>query len=117
MATPMVLHPQYLLSSIHGSLEQVQKVSSGSGRAGRLRLKGKYHRLRMVFLIYGKYIDHRLIARPEPDNTIWTVIAIFIMHRNFSYIPPAEVKSGRSYGSTHRGWLSIFLIPTKALAA
>ena len=35
-----------------------QKVLSGSGRAGRLRLMGKY-------------IDHRLVARPEPDNTFW----------------------------------------------
>jgi len=37
----------------------VQKVLSGSGSAGRLR-----------FL--GKYIGHRLLARPEPDNTFWT---------------------------------------------
>jgi len=36
-----------------------QKVLSGSGRAGRLRLMGKY-------------IDHRLVARPEPDNTFRT---------------------------------------------
>ena len=35
-----------------------QKVLSGSGRARRLRLMGKY-------------IDHRLIARTEPDNTFW----------------------------------------------
>ena len=35
-----------------------QKVLSGSGRAGSLRLMGKY-------------IDHRLVARPEPDNTFW----------------------------------------------
>jgi len=40
----------YVLSS--------QKVLSGSGRAGRLR-------------IMGKYIDHRLVARSEPDNTFW----------------------------------------------
>jgi len=33
-----------------------QKVLSGSGHAGRLRLMGKY-------------IDHCLIARPELDNT------------------------------------------------
>jgi len=32
---------------------------SGSDRAGRLRLMGKY-------------IGHRLVARPEPDNTFWT---------------------------------------------
>jgi len=31
---------------------------SGSGRAGRLRFMGKY-------------IDHRLVARPEPYNTFW----------------------------------------------
>ena len=37
----------------------VQKVLSGSGRVGGLRL-------------VGKYIDHRLVARPEPDNTFWT---------------------------------------------
>jgi len=37
----------------------VQKVLSGSGRAGRLRLMGKY-------------IGHRLVARPELDNTFWT---------------------------------------------
>jgi len=36
----------------------VQKVFSGSGRVGRLRL-------------VGKYIDHRLV-RPEPVNTFWT---------------------------------------------
>jgi len=37
-----------------------QKVLSGSGRAERLRFMGKY-------------IDHRLVARPEPDNnTFWT---------------------------------------------
>ena len=34
----------------------VQKVLSGSGRARRLRLMGKY-------------IGHRLVARPQPDNT------------------------------------------------
>ena len=33
-----------------------QKVLSGSCRAGRLRFMGKY-------------IDHRLVARPEPHNT------------------------------------------------
>jgi len=33
----------------------VQKVLSGSGRAGRPRM--------------GKYIGHRLVARPELDNT------------------------------------------------
>jgi len=32
---------------------------SGSGRARRLRLTGKC-------------ISHRLVARPEPDNTFWT---------------------------------------------
>jgi len=37
----------------------VQKVLSGFGRVGRLRLMGKY-------------TDHRLVARPEPDNTFWT---------------------------------------------
>jgi len=37
----------------------VQKVLSGSGRTGRLRLMGKY-------------IGHRLVARPELDNTFWT---------------------------------------------
>ena len=37
----------------------VQKVLSGSGRAGRLRPMGKY-------------IGHRLVARPELDNTFWT---------------------------------------------
>jgi len=37
----------------------VQKVLSGSGRAERLRLMGKY-------------IGHRLVARPELDNTFWT---------------------------------------------
>jgi len=35
-----------------------QKVLSASGRAGRLRFMGKY-------------IDHRIVARPEPDNTFW----------------------------------------------
>jgi len=37
----------------------VQKVLSGSGRARRLRLMEKY-------------IGHRLVARPELDNTFWT---------------------------------------------
>jgi len=37
----------------------VRKVLSGSGRAGRLRLMGKY-------------IGHRLVARPQMDNTFWT---------------------------------------------
>jgi len=37
----------------------VQKVLSSSGRAERLRLMGKY-------------IGHRLVARPELDNTFWT---------------------------------------------
>ena len=36
-----------------------QKVLSGSDRGGRPRLMGKY-------------IDHRLLARPEPDCTVWT---------------------------------------------
>ena len=31
---------------------------SSSGRAGRL-------------CFTGKYIDHRLVARPEPDSTFW----------------------------------------------
>jgi len=37
----------------------VEKVLYGSGRAGRLRLTGKY-------------ISHRLVARPELDNNFWT---------------------------------------------
>jgi len=37
----------------------VQKVLSGSGRAGRLCL-------------IRKHIGHRLVARPELDNTFWT---------------------------------------------
>jgi len=37
----------------------VQKVLSGSGRARRPRLMGKY-------------IGHRLVARPKLDNTFWT---------------------------------------------
>jgi len=37
----------------------VQKVLSGSGRAGRLRL-------------VRKFIGHRLVARPKLDNTFWT---------------------------------------------
>jgi len=36
-----------------------QSKRSGSGRAGRLRLMGKY-------------IGHCLLARPELDNTFWT---------------------------------------------
>ena len=36
-----------------------QKVLSGSGRAGRLRLMREY-------------TDHRLVARPQPNNTFWT---------------------------------------------
>jgi len=37
----------------------VQKVLSGCGRAGRLRLMGKH-------------IGRRLVARPELHNTFWT---------------------------------------------
>ena len=37
----------------------VQKLLSGSGRAGKLRLMEKY-------------IGHRLVARRELDNTYWT---------------------------------------------
>jgi len=37
----------------------VQKVLSGSRRAGSLRLMGKY-------------VGLRLVARPEPVNTFWT---------------------------------------------
>jgi len=37
----------------------VQKVLSGSGHARRLRLMEKY-------------IGHRLVRRPKPDNTFWT---------------------------------------------
>jgi len=37
----------------------VGKVLSGSCRVGRLRL-------------IGKYIGHRHVARPEPDNAFWT---------------------------------------------
>jgi len=37
----------------------VQKLLSGSGRAGTLRHMGKY-------------LGHRLAARPELDNTFWT---------------------------------------------
>ena len=36
----------------------VQKVLSGSDHLGRLRLMGKY-------------IHHRLVARPELDNIFW----------------------------------------------
>ena len=42
-----------------GNVLAVQKVLSGSGRAGRLRL-------------LGKYIGNRLVARPELDGTFWT---------------------------------------------
>ena len=38
-----------------------KKVSSGSGRAGKLRLMGKY-------------IGHRLVARPQLGNTRETVV-------------------------------------------
>jgi len=37
----------------------------GSGRAGRLRLMGKY-------------IGHRLVARPEPDDTFWSDSTLYI---------------------------------------
>jgi len=40
-------------------VRSVQKVLSGSGRAGALRLMGKN-------------IVHRLVARSELDNTFWT---------------------------------------------
>jgi len=56
----------FLLWNIRCDLEEnlinglaVQKVLSGSGRAWGLRLMGKY-------------IGHRLVARPEPDSTFRT---------------------------------------------
>jgi len=49
------------LSFTDGDVLAVQKVLSGSGRAGRFRR-------------IGKYIGHRLVARPELDNTFWTAI-------------------------------------------
>jgi len=52
-------HIRQQCTPINGTGSPKQKVSSGSGGAGRLRLMGKY-------------IGHRLVARPEPDNTFWT---------------------------------------------
>jgi len=49
-----LIYPQVIMSVL-----SVQNVLSGSGRAGGLRFKGKY-------------IDHRLVARPELDSTFWT---------------------------------------------
>ena len=46
------------LSFTDGDVLAVQKVLSGSGRAGRIRM--------------GKYIGHRLVARTELENTFWT---------------------------------------------
>ena len=43
----------------YNTVISVQKVLSGSGSAGRLRLMGKY-------------IGHRLVARPDPVKTFWT---------------------------------------------
>ena len=51
----------------------VQKVLSGSGRAERLRLMGKY-------------IGLRLVARPELDNTFWT----------YSTVPLARISVQRT---------------------
>jgi len=75
----------------------VQKVLSGSGRAGRLRLMGIY-------------ICHRLVARSEPDNTFWTdkYTAGAEKARQSSYCwvsqgkrcaTPTEVKNTRFYNS------------------
>jgi len=44
-----------------------QNVSSGSGRAGRLRLMGKY-------------VDHRLVARPELDNIFGQIVHFIIIY-------------------------------------
>jgi len=52
----------------------VQKVLSGSGRAGRLHLMWKY-------------IGHRLVARPELDNTLWTDSNLFFIgHTEETYM-------------------------------
>jgi len=48
-----ILFPQFLRK-----LLAVQKVLSGSGRAWKLRM--------------GKYLGHRLVARPELGNTFGT---------------------------------------------
>jgi len=53
----------YFATEINVFLLSVLKVLSGSSRAGRLR------RTR-------KYIDHRLVIRPEPDNTFGTASTI-----------------------------------------
>jgi len=50
---------ELLVSALSPHVLSSQKLLSSSGRAGRLRLMGKY-------------IDHRLVARTEPDNTFWT---------------------------------------------
>jgi len=47
----------------------VQKVLSGSGRARRLRLMGKY-------------IGHRLVARSEPANTFGLIV-----HGQITFFP------------------------------
>jgi len=56
----LMLHPTPIpLPGERYGVLSVQKVFSGSTRAGRLRLMGKN-------------IGHRHVARPEPDNTFWT---------------------------------------------
>jgi len=59
---PLNKHTKLRFSLDETYLEKVlsvQKLLSGSGHAGRLRLMEKY-------------IGHRLVARPAPDNTFWT---------------------------------------------
>ena len=50
---------------------------SSSGRAGRLRLMGKY-------------IDHRLVARPELDISFWTDSSMAPFPRRTSKVPVAS---------------------------
>jgi len=58
-----------------------QKVLSGSGRAGRHRLMGKY-------------IDHCLVARPEPVNTFWDDSTV---HINFVVTPTQVATDGADW--------------------
>jgi len=49
----------------------VQKLLPGSGRAGGLRLMGKY-------------IGHRLVARPELDNTFKRAMSFVLSVQNLN---------------------------------
>jgi len=71
----------------------VQKVLSSSGGAGRLRLMGKY-------------IGNRLVARPEPDYTLWTAIQIVKIGSRWLFAKYVHIGSSRGL---HKSYIYIYI--------